>query len=74
MRRNWLKSRTAEQVLVHTVDDKSIRGYLEVVARDGLLLRAPVLLLEETEHPLDGELWLPQERIQFVQLGTGGRP
>jgi hypothetical protein len=69
VQRNWLRTRTAERVLVHTVDDKSIKGYLEVVARDGLLLRAAVLLLEETEHPLDGELWLPRERVQFVQLG-----
>lgn len=69
MRRSWLKSRTAERVLVHTKSGKSIRGYLEVAARDGLLLRAPVLLLEEVETPLDGELWLYAVDVEFLQLG-----
>jgi hypothetical protein len=54
---------------VHTKSGKSIRGYMEVVARDGILLRAPVLLLEEVETPLDGELWLYAADVEFIQLG-----
>lgn len=71
--RPWLKRRVAEPVLVHETEaagGKTVRGWLEEVGADGMLLRAPVLLLDDSEVPLDGELFVPATNVRFVQLGV----
>jgi hypothetical protein len=40
----WLDGLTFETVIVHTTDDKSIRGLKQAVYDDGLLLRDAVYL------------------------------
>lgn len=69
MRRSVLRQHTASQVIVALTNDSSVGGWLEEVGKDGYLLRAPHLLLEEGVQPLDGELYIPREKVLFVQVG-----
>lgn len=69
--RHWLRRRRAELVIVHTIDEKSVRGMLRDAAAEGVLLAAPELLLADTTVPLGGELWVPRDNVRFIQLNVG---
>lgn len=63
----WLRRQLATQCVIHTVDDQSIAGFLEEVARDGVILRAATHL-GETKVDIAGECWIPRARISWVQV------
>lgn len=63
----WLRRQLATQCVIHTVDEQSIAGYLEEVARDGVILRAATHL-GETRVEIGGEVWVPRARIAWVQV------
>lgn len=69
MIRGWLRHKLAEQVTVHTTTDQTIIGYLEETSRDGLILRAARFMDAEVAVPLAGEVFVPREKIAFVQVG-----
>lgn len=62
-----MKRKIADNVLVHTTDERTVQGILALVARDGLVLRA-AKYLDEQDVPLGGELFVPRERVLFVQV------
>lgn len=69
MKRSWLRHRLAHSVIVHTVDDQSISGVLEEVARDGLILRAARFLdSNDAQVPLAGETFIPRHKIALLQV------
>jgi hypothetical protein len=63
----WLEERTARKVVVHTRDSRSIEGLLTTVAPDGLVLEA-ARYLEGDGVPLGGVVWVPRDRVEFLQL------
>lgn len=70
MIRGWLKQQLATDVVVHTVDNSTLRGLLEDTARDGIVLRAARFLdggNGDGVH-LAGELFVPRDKIAFIQV------
>lgn len=71
MRRGIMRAHTAQRVIIAQRDSETtIGGWLEETGKDGYLLRAPHLLMDEGVQPLDGELFIPHDRVAFVQLGA----
>ncbi|GAA2141532.1 hypothetical protein GCM10009760_25800 [Kitasatospora kazusensis] len=65
----WLRRQLASEVVVHTIEEQSIRGWLEEEAPDGLILRAARFLdAGENPVPLAGETFIPRGRVAFVQV------
>ena len=64
----WLKRQLADEVVIHTTESQTVRGWLEEVARDGVILRAARYVEGEGEIPLAGELFIPRPKIAFVQV------
>lgn len=62
---SWLDGVTRRRVLVHTRDGQTIDGQLARVDRDGVVL-APATLADGP-HDLAGEVFVPQERIAWLQ-------
>lgn len=71
MKRSWLTRKLASSVTVHLTTGDSIAGYLEEVGRDGVILRAPRFLDAEQHVPMAGELFVPREKVLFVQVQSG---
>lgn len=69
MRRGWLRRKLAESIVVHLTTGDSVAGFLEETSKDGLILRAARFLDNDTHVPLAGELFVPRERVLFVQVG-----
>lgn len=65
--RGWLGHQCGRHVIVHETDDRSLAGTLITVGRDGLVLRGATYL-EEEGTALAGEVFLPRDRVSFVQL------
>jgi hypothetical protein len=55
-------------VLVSTTDGYTIDGLLETEARDGVVLRAAFLLGDGDPVPIEGEVFVPRERVSMVQF------
>lgn len=69
--RSWLRQRTARSVVVHVSDGpdgRSIEGLLVSVGQDGVVLRAARYLTDDAQVPLLGELFVPRDRVLFVQV------
>ena len=67
-RRPYLKTLTAETVVLHTRDDASIRGLLVAVHSDVYVLRhAAYLNTDGSRVAIDGEVLLPVSRVAFIQ-------
>lgn len=64
----WLRRQLADEIVVHTTQGQTIRGWLEDVSRDGVILRAPRYVEGEGSIPLAGELFIPRERVLFAQV------
>lgn len=70
--RNYLKARLSARVVVHTTDRQSIDGVLREVAKDGVvLLNARYLDAPDGPEPLHGDVYIPRERVAFVQVREG---
>lgn len=67
MARAWLRRRKGRRVIVHCLppSDQSIEGLLTLVARDGLVLQGARFL--EANAPAAGEVFVPRDRVAFVQ-------
>jgi hypothetical protein len=65
----WLRRATKTELLVHTVDERTIKGVLVETGREGLILRAAAYLEGQSSIPLAGETYIPRERVAFVQKG-----
>lgn len=63
---DWLSALSCPRMVVHTNDERSIEGTVMRVTGDGLLLRAAKLIGKPTV-PLGGEVFIPRERVLFVQ-------
>jgi small nuclear ribonucleoprotein (snRNP)-like protein len=62
-----------ETVLVHTRDDRSIRGVLLGAYRSELVLAHAVYLVEGgSEQQLEGEVHIPVSNVSFLQRLGGG--
>jgi hypothetical protein len=65
----WLDEITLDTVIVHMTDDgPSLRGLKAAVYDDGLVLRDAVVLGENAMDVLDGEPFIPREKVLFMQL------
>lgn len=71
-RRSYLKRKRLVRVLVHTRDKATIEGLLDEVARDGLVLRNAKYLETDPETALHGEVFIPHDRVGFVQVQEEG--
>jgi hypothetical protein len=74
-RRPYLKTLTAETVVLNTVGDESIRGVLIAVHSDVYVLRhAAYLNPDGSKVTIDGEVLVPAPRVAFLQriIETGG--
>lgn len=65
--KGWLPEIMAEEVVVHTRDDSSVRGILTQVTRHELVLSRAAYLQGERETELQGELGIPRANVAFVQ-------
>jgi small nuclear ribonucleoprotein (snRNP)-like protein len=67
-RRPYLSDLEAETVIVHTKDDRSIRGVMVAAHSDAIVLRQAAYLMDEsTTVSADGEIGIPRENIAFYQ-------
>jgi len=74
-RRSYLKTLTAETVVLNTVGDESIRGVLIAVHSDVYVLRhAAYLNPDGSQVTIDGEVLVPVSRVAFLQriIEAGG--
>lgn len=75
-RRSYLKTLTAETVVLNTVSDESFRGVLIAVHSDVYVLRhAAYLNPDGSKVAIDGEVLVPVTRVSFLQriLTDGGQ-
>ena len=73
-RKSWLRRQVLTRVAVYTTEGDTIEGVLDVVARDGVVLRSPVYHDdgEGADHRLAGTVFVPRSTIRFVQVMTEG--
>jgi len=74
-RRSYLKTLTAETVVLNTTGEESIRGVLIAVHSDVYVLRhAAYLNPDGSKVAIDGEVLVPVSRVAFLQriLENGG--
>lgn len=64
----WLRRQLADEVVVHTTENLSIAGWLEEVARDGVILRAARYVEGDGDIALAGEVFIPRPKISLVQV------
>ena len=72
MRRNWLQGKIRKRVIVYTVDEQAIEGYLMEAGRDGVHL-INVQIHAEQDIPLDGDIFVPRENIRMVNIIRSSR-
>lgn len=68
----WLDAATRRRLLVHTRDGQTLDGQLVRVDRDGVVLEPA--RLDGVSDGLDGQVWVPRERIAWAQQPTGSEP
>jgi hypothetical protein len=65
----WLAELTLDTVIVHTKTGMSFKGIKQTVYEDCLVLRdARVLEDEGMSRVLNGEVTIPRENVDFIQL------
>ena len=64
--RGWLRRLERSRVIVHTKDDRSIRGVLVGVWPDCVVLSSAEYLAD-TVTPLDGDPVIPRENVAWLQ-------
>jgi hypothetical protein len=65
--RSGLRQRLGRQVVVHTRDDRSIRGTLRALYRDSLILAAAQYLEGEDATALRGDVVVPRDNFSWWQ-------
>jgi hypothetical protein len=71
-RTGWLLRRRRRSVTVHTRDEQTIEGILAMSAPDGIVLRAARYLDTTSTIPLAGEVFIPRDRVAFIQVQSRG--
>lgn len=66
----WLERKVRQRVIVHTVDERSYEGLLDVTATDGLVLIG-ARMLSEGGATVAGEMFIPRSQVLFVQRPRG---
>lgn len=66
--RRGLHKLVKQRVVVHTKDDRSIRGVLIGVYSDALALAHPEYLQEAQPEGLPGEAVVPQANVSWLQI------
>lgn len=66
----WLGTKIRRRVIVHTNDERSYDGLLELVADDGLILVGS-RMLSEGGVTIAGEQFIPRSNVLFVQIPRG---
>lgn len=66
----WLGTKVRRRVIVHTTDERSYDGLLELVADDGLIL-VGARMLSEGGVTVAGEQFIPRPNVLFVQIPRG---
>jgi hypothetical protein len=65
----WLDELTLETVIVSTTDGgPSIKGLKRAVHDDGIVLTQAALLEDESLSVLNGDVFVPREKVLLVQL------
>ena len=68
----WLDELTLETVIVSTTDDgPSIKGLKRAVHDDGIVLTQAALLEDDALSVLNGDVFIPREKVLLVQLLGG---
>lgn len=69
----WLDELTFNTVIVTTTDDgPSLRGIKRAVYDDGILLSSAAILDADALVTLEGDVFVPREKVQLVQILAGG--
>lgn len=69
----WLDDLTLDTVIVHTTHGESVKGLRRAVYDDGVVLRdAQILEAENQSVFVDGDVFIPRERVHYMQLLQGG--
>lgn len=65
----WLTQHLARRVIVHTTEGQSLEGLLTTNASDGLVMTAAIFLDSSTDPvQLAGTIWVPREKLAFLQI------
>ena len=67
MRRRWLRTKERDRAIVYTTDEQVLDGLLVTDASDGIVL-IDVRVRSDNDIALQGEIYVPRERVRFVQL------
>lgn len=68
----WLDDLTLDTVIVTTTDDgPSLKGLKRAVYDDGIVLTQAAVLEADTLVMLNGDVFVPREKVLLVQLLTG---
>lgn len=68
----WLDALTLETVIVHLTDDgPSIKGLKRAIHDDGIVLAQAVVLEDESVSVLNGDVFVPREKVLLMQLVDG---
>lgn len=65
--RGALKRRLSHRVVVHTKDDKSIRGVLVADHVDAITIATPEYLHEASGTDLPGDVLVLKQNVSFIQ-------
>lgn len=71
--RRWLKDKVRNRAVVYTTDDRVLEGVLAVVADEGVVLNNTTIH-DSTAVPLAGDVFVPREKIRFVQIARARQP
>lgn len=72
-RPSWLARLTLQKIHVTTLEEQTFEGLLATEAPDGLVLTGATLHTPDGPVPMAGTVYLPRERIAFVQV-VGSSP
>jgi hypothetical protein len=64
----WLADLTFQTVIVHTKAGTSVKGLRAAVYEDCIVLRDAMVLEPEAQVLLDGEVTVPRENVDFMQI------
>ena len=67
---SWLDRRSGERVLVHSTTEQTFEGVVREVNRHGVVLAA--VRLVDAGVDVAGEVWVPREKVLFVQRHRAG--
>jgi hypothetical protein len=68
----WLDDLTLDTIIVNTTDDgPTLKGLKRAVYDDGIVLKDAAVLEEGALVMLDGDVFVPREKVLLVQILSG---